>query len=365
MLDNNFYCVLLAGGSGDKLWPWSRESKPNQFVPISEGKSTLLKKTYERCLRLVPKENIIIATLDKFRDLVEESVPGIPPENVLLEPIGRHTAPCVIYSAYTIISRNPNAVMAMVPADSFIDSTDKIHDTMEKAMTYASEHDVLLTMGVVPTRPETRYGYIQAAGGKKARNAGTPTPVKTFTEKPELSIAEAFCRSGEFFWNSGIYIWKASVIKKECEDLMPSITKLFSGWEDKIGKPQEKAFISKVYADCPKLSIDYGLMEKTENAWIYPIDFKWKDFNDWDELYENAPKTDEHGNICNTKASIIKDCRNTILLSDKRDKLIAVRGLEDYVVVDTEDVLLICPRNKEEFNDLAAHTGIPELEKYR
>ncbi|MDY6277768.1 MAG: sugar phosphate nucleotidyltransferase [Bacteroidales bacterium] len=365
MLDKRFYCVLMAGGSGDKLWPWSRENKPKQFASIGPGRITMLKRAYDRCLRLVPQENILVATLEKYKPLVQEILPDLKEENMLLEPIGRQTAPCTVYSAYTVFKRDPDAVITMVPADSIIENNDQTCATMKEAMVYAAEHDVLLTMGVIPTRPETQYGYIQVAGGKEARDAGKPAPVKTFTEKPDESIATAFCKSGEFFWNSGIYIWKAALIKEECESLMPSITELFAGWEKALGGPEEKAFLNKVYDDCPKISIDYGLMEKTERAWIFPINFRWTDLDNWDELYEDAPKADDAGNICNTGAYIIKDSKSNVILSENRQKLVAVRGLEDYIVVDTDDVLLICPRNREAYNDLASATGFPDFEKFR
>ena len=365
MLNKKFYCVLMAGGSGDKLWPWSRENKPKQFASIGAGNVTMIRLAYERCLDLVPSENILVSTLDRYKDLLTELIPELPEKNMLLEPIGRHTAPCTVYSAYTLIKRDPEAVIAMIPADNILRRDDLTHKTMEKAMVYAAEHDVLLTLGVIPTRPEPNYGYIQVSGGKEARDAGLPAPVKTFTEKPDVRIAEAFVKSGEFFWNSGIYIWKASVVKEECEALMPSITGLFQGWENSIGTPTESAFINKVYADCPKLSIDYGLMEKTSRAWIFPVNFKWMDLDNWEELYENTADTDELGNICNTSAKLIKDCRGNILLSENRDKLIAIRGMENFIVIDTDDVLLICPRNADAYNDLTSATGFPDFEKFR
>ena len=365
MLDNKFYCVLMAGGSGDKLWPWSRERKPKQFASVSPDGETMLKRAYDRCLLLVPRENILVATLEKYESLVKELLPDIREENLLLEPIGRQTGPCTVYAAYSIYKRDPDAVIAMLPADSFIENNETARATMHKAMHYAADYDVLLTMGVIPTRPETQYGYIQVAGGKAARDAGRPAPVKTFTEKPDAGIAEAFVKSGEFFWNSGIYIWKASIIKEECEALMPAITSQFAGWETALGGPSDRAFINKAYTDCPKISIDYGLMEKTDRAWIFPVDFRWTDLDDWVELYKHAPKPDASGNICNTSARIIKKCRGNVLLSENRGKLIAVRGLEDYIVIDTDDVLLICPKDRDIYNDIASATGFPDFEKFR
>lgn len=365
MLNNNYYCVLMAGGSGDKIWPWSRENKPKQFASTAPGKITMLRRAYDLCLRLVPKENIIVSTLERYRPIVKEILPEIQENNMLLEPIGKHTAPCTVYAAYSIYKRNKDAVITMFPADSIMENDEKTLTTMQEAMVYAGEHDVLLALGVIPTRPETQFGYIQVTGGKEARDAGLPAPVKTFTEKPDEDIARAFCDSGEFFWNSGIYMWKASIIKSECEELMPSITTLFEGWETAIDTPAERSFINKAYTECPKLSIDYGLMEKTGRAWIFPIKFRWTALDNWDEFYEVAPKADDAGNICNTSAYILKDSSKTLVLSENRGKFIALRGLEDFVVIDTDDVLLICPRNREALNDISAAIGFPEYEKYR
>ncbi len=362
----------MAGGSGDKLWPWSRDNKPKQFTSIGPRRETMLRLAYERCLDLVPAENILVTTLEEYKDHVKKLIPELPDNNLLLEPVGRHTAPCTVYSAYTVIKRDPQAVMIMMPADNIIRRDENTRETTEKAMIYAAEHDVLLAMGVIPTRPEPSYGYIQVTGGKEARDAGLPAPVKTFTEKPDIHIAEAFLKSGEFFWNSGIFVWKASIILEECVKYMPSITSLFEGWEAAIGTPAESAFLHKVYADCPKLSIDYGVMENTSRAWIYPITFKWMDLDNWEELYESTVTNntgddalDTEGNICNSESKLIKDCKDNIALTSNRKKMMAVRGLENFIVVDTDDVLLICPRDMNAYNEITSFTGLPDFEKFR
>lgn len=365
MLDKNFYCVLMAGGFGDKLWPWSREDKPKQFIPFSTIEKSMVRMAYEQCLQVVPAENVLVITLEKFQDRVREAIPEIPSTNILLEPVGRHTAPCTVYSTYTILKRNPNAVIAMITVDHIIKETALFCSTLEKAMVESSKRDALMVLGVIPSRPDTNYGYIQAMGGKAARNSHVPVPVKTFTEKPELPVAEAFVRSGEFFWNSGIFIAKASVLREECEAYMPEITSLFAGWEDNLGTPSENVFIQKVYSDSPKLSIDYGVMEKTSRAWIYPVSFKWTDVDSWEVIYSNVSGKDSEGIFCNAVHKILKDNDNSLFLTSNKEKLVAIRGLKDYVVIDTDDVLLICPKESEAYNDLTSSIGLSDYEKYR
>ena len=365
MLDKNFYCVLMAGGYGDKLWPWSREERPKQFISVGTSGMSMARMAYEKCRGIVPAENILIITLNKYRQCVRENIPEIPEENILLEPVGRHTAPCTVYSTYSILKRNPGAVVAMIPADHIINETELFQNTIEKAMLEAMQKDILMVFGVIPSRPDPHYGYIQVMGGKAARNSEALSQVKTFTEKPDIAVAEAFCKSGEFFWNSGIFVWKASVIKEECERYIPNITSLFKGWEKSIGTPEEASFIQKVYADCPKLSIDYGVMEKTSRAWIYPVRFKWMDLDSWEAMYDNIPLKDKDGNVCNAHHKLFKDNKDCLILSGNKERLIAIRGLENYVVVDTDDVLLICPKESEAYNDLASSIGFSDFESFR
>ncbi|MBO4760674.1 MAG: mannose-1-phosphate guanylyltransferase [Bacteroidales bacterium] len=361
----NQYCVIMAGGYGNHFWPMSREDRPKQFLDIAgEGKS-LVRTTYDRCKSLVPVENILIVTLERFSSFVQEQIPELSPENLLLEPHGRKTAPCVVYSTYSIIKRNPNAVIAMVPADQIIYDEEKYRKTLASALDYAEKNKVLMTIGVVPSRPDPNYGYIQASGGRIPKNSDGPVKVKTFTEKPDPALAEVFWKSGEFFWNSGIFVWQASVIKEECERFIPQITGLFLGWEGAIGTNSEKAFIEKAYIDCNKLSIDYGVMEKTEIAWLYPADFGWCDVDSWDAIYSTFPGKDDEGNAANCGPQYLDGVKNTIILSTDKKKMIALKGLEDYIVVDTPDVLMICPKDDKTYHDFLTGTTLQGFNDYK
>ena len=365
MTNKNHYCVIMAGGLDDHLWPLSRERRPNQFIYALARQISAYQHTYERCKQLVPKENILVVTLERFKDFIPLQTPEIPKENVLLEPINRHTAPCVVYSTLSILKRNPDAVIAMVPADQVVEDSKAFEDTMAEAFGYASTHDVLTTVGVLPTRPDPNYGYIQVIGGKAARDSKKPVQVKTFTEKPIPSIAKAFCESNEFFWNTGIYIWKGSVIKEECEKHLPEMTSLFEKWADAAGAPEERSLLERAYDDSEKISIDYGIMEKTDRAWVVPAKFVWLDIDGWNTLSRGINLRDDEGNVLPFGPHLVKDCKDCLFYSRGQNKLLAVRGLENYLVIDTGDVLLICPKDEDLYKDFVSGTGFPEYEKFR
>lgn len=355
----------MAGGSGGRFWPMSRETRPKQFIDFSGNGQSLIRLAWQRSLDLFPKENIFIITLTRFRDFVFEAIPEFPEENLLLEPYGRKTAPCIVYSTYAILRRDPEAVVAMIPADQVIFDRDLYCKAMREALAYAAGHPVLMTLGTVPTRADSNYGYIQAAGGKSARDSDRPVPVKTFTEKPDPEIAGVFCNSEEFFWNAGIFIWQASVIRAECERYIPEITTLFAGWDSALGTPAEKVFLERAYTDCAKQSIDYGVMEKTERAWVCPARFRWADIDSWDALYKNYAHKDENGNILRTQRPLLDETGGCVIYAENRSKMVAVQGLQDYIVIDTPDVLLICPRDEEKYREFTGGIAMPGYKDIR
>lgn len=364
-MKQNQYCVIMAGGHLNRFWPMSREGIPGHFMDISGNGRSPVRMAYERCLGAVPAENILVITLARFKDIISRQIPELPERNILLEPYSRKTAPCIAYATYTLLKRDPEAVMAVTPADIIIKDEKLFRETLDNALDYAAENPVLMTLGIKPDSPNTEYGYIQAEGGKNACLKNEPVKVKTFTEKPDAEIAKAFFRSGEFFWNSGIFVWQASVIKDEMEKYIPDITNLFNGWEGAIGSPAEGSFIDRVYTDCPKLSIDYGVMEKTGRAWLYPVHFGWSDLDSWENFYSSIREKDGNGNISNTTRKITADVKRNILMTSDKEKLLVIRGLEDYIVVDTNDVLLICPRDDRQYKELVNNTMMPGYDKYR
>lgn len=358
------YCVIMAGGTGTRFWPVSKAGKPKQFLDVADTGKTFIRQTYERFLKTVPQDNIIIVTADRYRDLMLEQIPEIKSENLLTEPYSRNTAPCIAYATYTLLKRDPEAHVVVAPADHIIDDEDLFAETIRKAFDYVYENDVLMTLGVVPTRPDTNYGYIQAYGGSKAYRNNQPLQVKTFTEKPDKEMASLFISTGEFLWNAGIFLWKAATIRREMERYLPEVTGQFTGWESAIGTRIESEFIARAYTGCLNISIDYGVMEKTDMAWIYPVNFGWQDVGSWESLYNYIPK-DNLGNAITAEKTLLESTGNMLVVSPEKKKLIAIKGLEDYMVIDTDDVLVICPKDDKKFKDFISGLGMPEYEKYR
>ena len=365
MNKNNRYCVILAGGSGTRFWPVSRAAKPKQFLDVADTGKTFIRHTYERFLGIIPQENILIATAERYKDLVMTEIPELSERNLLLEPYSRNTAPCLAYATYTLLKRDADARFIVSPADYIIENRSVFAETVDFAFDYLEKNDVLLTLGVIPTRPDTNYGYAQVSGGSNALKSNEPVKVKTFTEKPDGDLAKIFLASGEFLWNAGIFIWNADTIRKEMEKHMPQVTKLFKGWENALGTAAEGAFIGKAYTDCTNLSISYGVLEKTDKAWIYPVQFDWQDIGTWESLYNYMTDRDQRANTTNAEKTLLEDTQDTLVISPKKKKLIAIKGLEGYTVVDTDDVLLICPKDDKKFKDFISQIAMPEFEKYR
>lgn len=362
---NNSYCVIMAGGAGTRFWPVSRTAKPKQFLDVAETGKTFIRHTYDRFLKILPQENILIVTAAKYRDLVMEQIPELSRENLLLEPYTRNTAPSTVYATYTLLKRNPDAQFVVMPSDYIIDNEDIFVETIRNAFDYIEQNDVLLTLGVAPTRPDTNYGYAQVFGGREAIQSKQPAKVKTFTEKPDKELAKVFLSTGEFLWNAGIHLWKAKTIREEMEKHMPQVTGLFKGWEHAIGSSVETEFATKAFSDCMNISLSYGVMEKTDKAWIFPVTFDWQDVGTWESLYNYMTVRDTDGNACSAGKVLAEDTKDTLVISPEKKKLIAINGLEDYIVIDTDDVLLICPKDDKKFKEFISQIGMPEFEKYR
>ena len=365
MNKNNSYCVIMAGGAGTRFWPVSRIAKPKQFLDVAETGKTFIRHTYDRFLKILPQENILIVTSEKYRDLVLDQIPELSSENLLLEPYSRNTAPSTVYATYTLLKRNPDAQFVVMPSDYIIDNEDIFVETIRNAFDYIEQNDVLLTLGVAPTRPDTNYGYAQVFGGREAIQSKQPAKVKTFTEKPDKELAKVFLSTGEFLWNAGIHLWKAKTIREEMEKHMPQVTGLFKGWEHALGTPVETEFATKAFSDCMNISLSYGVMEKTDKAWIFPVTFDWQDVGTWESLYNYMTVRDTDGNACSAGKVLAEDTKDTLVISPEKKKLIAINGLEDYIVIDTDDVLLICPKDDKKFKEFISQIGMPEFEKYR
>ena len=346
-MNTNFYCVIMAGGIGSRFWPISRNFRPKQFLDILGTGQTFLQETFNRFAKILPKENILIVTGSNYTDLVNEQLPGIDPAQIVSEPSRCNTAPCIAYATYKILDKNPNATIVVAPSDHLIINEVEFIRIINKALEFATVNDSLVTLGIKPTRPETGYGYIQINHSRKDVIMGEAYKVKTFTEKPNLELAKVFIESGEFFWNSGLFVWTVKTILAALKNLLPEINSLFEQGIGKYNKPEEKDFIKKVYNECISVSIDYGIMEKADNVFAFPGDFGWSDLGTWESLYLQWPK-DNQNNMIDAQRTILDKVSNSSVTVSKKEKLVVIEGLDNYLVADTDDVLLICPRNNEE-----------------
>ncbi len=360
-MKTNRYCVIMAGGQNSGFWPLSRYSHPREILNYNGLGKSLIRQTYERFLQLVPNENIIVVTSGEYTEVLQKEIPELLLDNILIEPYSRNTSPCISYAVYHLLKKDPNAVMLVSPADHIIEEEQLFNTSMEEALSYVEDNKVVMTIGVTPTRSDTNYGYIQA---NEHRDDTQYLRVKTFTEKPNEELAKIFFESGEFYWNTGIYICRADLIKGEIEKYIPEIASLFVGWEQYLGTPEESAFLEKAYSDCPNISIDYGVMEKTSKACLYPAKFSWTDIGSWESFANNVQKKDENNNALCAENTLLEDCSNSLILS-KEQKLVVVKGLDNYIIVDTDDALLIYPKDSKEFRELHSQLAQNKYKNFR
>lgn len=332
----------MCGGVGSRFWPYSRADRPKQFIDFFGTGRSLLQMSFDRVLPLVPRENILIVTNERYAPLVREQLPEIAPSNILLEPARRNTAPCIAWAAHHIAALDPEASMIVTPSDHLITRENIFEDAVRKGFDFVEHRDALLTFGITPTRPETGYGYIQIG----APVADGILKVKTFTEKPDLELAKVFLESGEFFWNSGIFLWKASAILDAIRRHEPDLAALFDTGADAFGTPAEERFINENFASSPAISIDFAVMEKADNVYVQCVNFGWNDLGTWSALYDNSPKNID-SNVTQNCRVLAYDSTGNILVVNS-DKLVVVDGLKDYIIADSGDVLLICPKAEEQ-----------------
>lgn len=343
-MNKNNYCVIMAGGIGSRFWPMSRVNKPKQFLDILGTGHTLIQETFNRFKKICLPENILIVTSQEHKAMVMQQLPELAPENILEEPLRRNTAPCIDYANFKILKKNPNANVIVAPSDHLITMEDAFIDTLEKAIGFAENNDALVTLGIKPNRPETGYGYIQI--DKKVSSQKNLFKVKTFTEKPDVKLAKVFLDSGEFLWNSGIFIWSLSSIMNAFTNHLPEVHTLFRSIEDKFDTAEEKQLIPEIYSSCKSISIDYGVMEKAKNVFVLSADFGWSDLGTWSSMYEHSEK-DQGNNATNSEHILFYDSKHN-LVNVSKDKLVILQGLEDFILVETNDVLLVCKKDQEQ-----------------
>lgn len=339
-MNKNLYVVLMAGGVGVRFWPYSRNSKPKQFLDVLGTGKTLLQSTYDRFLPLCPAENIFVVTHQEHANLVRQQLPDLSDQQILAEPMRKNTAPCIAYASYKIAKINKDAVIVVSPSDHLILKEAEFHEVIRKAADQAKGQDKLITLGITPTRPETGYGYIQYHTEKSFAKK-----VKTFTEKPELSLAKKFLESGDFVWNSGIFIWGVRAVMDELHEHLPEMAEVFDDIQAKLGTNEERDAIHTAYPQCKSISIDYGIMEKAKNVYVCLGNFTWSDLGSWASIHEISTK-DENNNVINANA-LSYESRNCIIKGSP-EKLIVVQGLNGYLVGEFGNVVIVCEKDKEE-----------------
>ena len=330
----------MCGGVGSRFWPFSRKEMPKQFIDFFGTGTSLLQATYERVLPIVAPENIVLVTNREYYDLVREQLPEVKEENILLEPARRNTAPCICWSAHHILARDPEASIVTLPSDHLILKENAFHEALAKGFDFVEGGDRLLTLGITPTSPHTGYGYIQKGAPTET---DTIMKVKSFTEKPDREVARLFVKSGEFFWNAGIFLWTAKNILKAFGECAPKMAKTFEGGDYLEG---EREFIDEVFPQASSISIDYAVMEKAQNVYVETVNLGWSDLGSWKALYDVSPHN-IHGNVTQNCRLLASDCQDTIF-AVRGDKIIVADGLKDYIVADSDKALLIYPKDKEQ-----------------
>jgi mannose-1-phosphate guanylyltransferase len=337
---NNYYAVIMAGGVGSRFWPVSTQEFPKQFHDMLGTGESLIQRTFSRINGLVPSENILIATNARYESLVLEQLPKVQKEQLLLEPIMRNTAPCILYAALKIYDQNKDGVMLVAPSDHWIDNEPEFIRNIETAFKASSEEDILMTLGIQPNNPNTGYGYIQFE-----ESSSEIKKVKNFTEKPDLETATSFLASGDYLWNAGIFVWSARSIIKAFEQHLPEMLTLFET-DNAYNTEKEKSFIENHYKDAENISIDFGIMERAKNVHVLPVDFGWNDLGTWGSLYQKLDK-DNQQNATVGSETIFRDAQGNMIRTQNGKKVV-IQGLSDFIVVEKDDVLLICPKKDEQ-----------------
>jgi mannose-1-phosphate guanylyltransferase len=340
----NNYALIMAGGIGSRFWPISRTAHPKQFIDILGTGKTLIQQTYERFLKIVPEENIFILTNEIYSDLVLKQIPGMDKSRILCEPVMRNTAPCIAYGCHKIEKLNPEAAIVVAPSDHLILDTEAFVKSIRRSLETASDNDCLITLGIKPSRPDTGYGYIQYSTKKIDEDF---YKVKTFTEKPNAELAKTFMQSGDFLWNAGIFVWSVKNILRSFKKHLPEINDIFNEGALLYNTDREPEFIHAAFTQCTNISIDYGIMEKAENVYVLPSEFGWSDLGTWASVYELSEK-DYVGNAVIPSERVIMYDSSNCMVNVPEGKLVVLQGLHDFIVVEDNNTLLICPREQEQ-----------------
>jgi mannose-1-phosphate guanylyltransferase len=359
-MNKNNYVAIMAGGIGSRFWPMSRTDMPKQFLDILNIGRTLIQATYDRFATFIPVENIYIVTSAQYKNIVKKQLPELPEKNILCEPSRKNTAPCIAYISYKLAQLDPKANLICAPADHLITETEAFIDICKHALHFTSHIKALVTLGIKPTNPNTGYGYIQyeslAAGDNIFK-------VKLFTEKPDLALAKTFVASGDFLWNAGIFIWQVKNIIAAFEKNTPELHEVFDAEKEYFNTNKEQEALERIFPQCTNTSIDYAVMEKADNVYVIPSSFGWSDLGTWKSAYETIEKDYLDNAVGGNGVMVIDATKNMVHAPD--NKLVVLQGLDDFIIVDTKDVLLICKKDKEqEIKEYVAEVKRKKGEKY-
>lgn len=340
-MKNNRYIAIMAGGVGSRFWPSSTEERPKQFLDILNTGKSLIRVTFERCLKLVPTENVLIVTNKAYKELVQEHLPELPVQNILCEPSRNNTAPCIAFTALHLAAQNKEAVFAVLPSDHVIEKEAAYEEKLSAAFEVAEEEDAIVTLGIQPTRPDTGYGYI-----KKGEDLGSKYRVEAFKEKPDHQTAEEYYNSGDYLWNAGMFVWSVSTIVKAFRRYEPQIIETLSEDLNAFGTTEEQAYIDRVYPLTKAISVDYAILERAEKVYTMPADIGWSDLGTWNSLHAFSDK-DENGNVVQANKLHLDEVSDSLIVAQK-ERTVVIKGLENYIVVDEPGALLIYPKDKEQ-----------------
>lgn len=343
-MNSHRYCVVMCGGVGSRFWPFSRNDRPKQFLDFFGTGRSLLQLTVDRIKPLVPSENIILVTNSAYAAIIREQLPEIKESNILLEPARRNTAPCICWAAHHIMAIDPEASIVTLPSDHLILKEDEFRSVLEEGLGFVEKNDALLTIGLRPTCPQTGYGYIQI--GRPTADWPGISKVKSFTEKPNLEMAKVFLASGEFYWNSGMFLWTAKSILEAFAKYDSETAAVFDQGIAEYGTERERAFIDEAFSTAPSISIDYAIMEKASNVYVKTADIGWSDLGSWKALYEASPRNAD-GNVTQGCKVLAYGCKDTVFAVNG-DKIIVASGLDGYIVAENDNALLICPAEEEQ-----------------
>ncbi|WGD35212.1 mannose-1-phosphate guanylyltransferase [Olleya sp. YS] len=340
-MNKNYYAILMAGGVGSRFWPISTEQFPKQFHDMLGTGDTLIQKTFSRLSQVIPKENIFILTNEKYNDLVLQQLPEVTQRQVVLEPAMRNTAPCILYASLKIQKENPDAVMIVAPSDHWIEDENAFSQNVQQAFQFCEQNDALMTLGITPTFPNTGYGYIESGEATNGIH-----PVIQFREKPDYETAKQFLSQGNFLWNAGIFMWSVASVIKAFKNNQPELFDLFKSGIAAYNTDAEDNFIKDNYAKAENISVDYAIMEPSKNVYVIPATFDWNDLGTWGSLYDKLDKDQDNNAVVNAK-TLTEDASGNMIRT-KAGKLVVVDGLQDYIIVDKDEVLLIFPKTKEQ-----------------